>query len=156
MEIRIRPGTKGDQAVIWSATTETVWNDLPAAEREGTDRRAFEAHFRPRAQRIMESPENATLVAERADGPVVGYVILGRAASMLGPEPYGLVYDLWVSPEARRQGVGRHLLDRAADWCRERGLHSLRLEVGAGNAPARALYAAVGFAEERVYLGKRV
>ena len=156
MEVRIRPGTKQDQAIIWQATMETVWNDIPAEERVGMDRKEFEAHFRPRAQRIIESPENAVLVAERTDGPTVGYAIVGRATSMLGPEPFGFVYDIWVASEVRRQGVARQLMDEAAEWCRRRGLHRLRLEVGAGNAPARRLYTALGFAEERIHMGRRV
>src|SRR3989304_2802448 len=50
----------------------------------------------------------------------------------------------------------RRLMEHAAGWCRRQGLSTLRLEVAAGNLGARAFYAAEGFAEERLYLGRGV
>lgn len=154
MEIRIRPGTRADHDLIWRATLETVWSDIPADERRLLERPAFEEHFRPRAQRVLASKDNAIFVAERVDGGVVGYAIVGKTTSMLGPEPFGFVYDLWVAPEARRQGVARRLVAHASDWCRAQGCRRLKLEVAATNAAARAFYAANGFVEERLFLGK--
>lgn len=154
MDIRIRAAGRGDMDVVWRATMETVWNDLPAEERATMDRAAFERHFRPHAARIVESKEHAVFVAEGPDRAVVGYAIVGGASSMLSPVPFGFLYDLWVEPRARRQGVGRRLLVRAEEWCRERGFRSLRLEVSAPNVAARALYASSGMREERLFLGK--
>lgn len=154
MEIRIRAGTRKDRDVLWKATMETVWDDIPAEERRGMDRAAFEDHFRPRAAQVIESAENAVFVAEGADGSVVGYTIVGGASSMLAPTPFGFVYDLWVAADARRQGIARRLLARAEQWCRGEGLPRLKLEVATGNAAARRLYASSGFSEERVYMGK--
>jgi len=156
MDIEIREAGRKDMDVIWKATTGTVWNDIPAEERSALDRAAFESHFRPRAEAIMTSEESAVLVAESADGSVVGYAIVGGTSSMLGPAPFGFLYDLWIAPEARRQGVGRRLLARAEQWCRGRGYLRIKLEVAATNAGARALYASEGFAEERLFLGKRL
>ena len=153
MDVRIRAATRADHEVIWQATMETVWTDLPPETRRSVDRRAFESHFRPHAKRVIESPNNAILVAE-VSGAVVGYAIVGPATSMLSPSPFGFVYDLWVAPEARRQRVGRALLQQAEAWCRGRGLGALRLEVSATNEGARAFYRTQAFAEERLYLVK--
>jgi ribosomal protein S18 acetylase RimI-like enzyme len=98
----------------------------------------------------MESPENETFVAEDHEGRFLGYTIVGPATSMLSPIPFGFVYDVWIVPEFRRQGVATALLDHALAWCRKQGLTSLRLEVAAHNVAARNLYTAAGFGEERV------
>ncbi|HKZ62948.1 MAG TPA: GNAT family N-acetyltransferase [Thermoplasmata archaeon] len=154
--MRIRRAVQKDRELIWRATMETVWQDLSQAEQREVGRTAMEEHFRPHAREVIERPESEVLVAEAPDGTVVGYTILGRATSMVSPHPFGFVYDLWVAPEARRQGVARRLMEHAAGWCRRQGLSTLRLEVAAGNLGARAFYAAEGFAEERLYLGRGV
>jgi ribosomal protein S18 acetylase RimI-like enzyme len=50
-----------------------------------------------------------------------------------------------VSPQDRRSGVGRALVSRVLDICRERGFASCALEVRSDNAPAIALYSSLGF-----------
>lgn len=52
---------------------------------------------------------------------------------------------LAVHPGARRQGLGRTLLDAALGEAARRGAAAMFLEVAERNAPARALYAAAGF-----------
>lgn len=50
-----------------------------------------------------------------------------------------------VHPRARRDGLGRQLIEAAATAAAAMGAGTLWLEVGAGNAAALALYAATGF-----------
>lgn len=57
------------------------------------------------------------------------------------------ILTLAVIPAARRHGVARALIDAAKHWATVRGAHTLFLEVAADNAPARALYEAMGFAQ---------
>jgi ribosomal-protein-alanine N-acetyltransferase len=57
-----------------------------------------------------------------------------------------------VRADRRRYGAGRALVDKVIDLARERGAHSLFLEVGADNAAALALYERVGFRR----VGRRV
>jgi ribosomal protein S18 acetylase RimI-like enzyme len=156
MDVRIRRATRKDHDAIWAATMQTVWDDLPPDDRELADRARFESHFRPHARKIVKSPENQIYVAEDSEGRFVGYTIFGPATSMLSAVPFVFVYDVWVSPEARRQGVATALLDHAMAWCRKRGLVSVKLEVAAQNAAARQLYASLDFSEERISLGRSV
>jgi N-acetylglutamate synthase len=51
-----------------------------------------------------------------------------------------------VAPWARRRGLGRRLVQGAAAWAAATGAERLALAVDAGNAPARALYEAMGMA----------
>lgn len=69
------------------------------------------------------------------------------------------VLTLAVHPDARRGGLGRRLLERAMAEAGGRGAKMMFLEVAETNDPARALYAACGFAEigrRRSYYGGRV
>jgi [ribosomal protein S18]-alanine N-acetyltransferase len=69
-----------------------------------------------------------------------GGMILGRAAAGEAE-----ILTLAVLPAARRQGLGRALLAAALAEAGARGAGEMFLEVAAGNAAARALYAAAGF-----------
>lgn len=60
------------------------------------------------------------------------------------------LYKIAVSPEFRKKGVGKALLDGFASAVMARGARRIFLEVRVGNAAARALYAGGGFVENRV------
>jgi ribosomal-protein-alanine N-acetyltransferase len=57
------------------------------------------------------------------------------------------ILTLAVIPAARRRGAGGALLGAAMAGAAARGAGAMFLEVSERNAPARALYAAAGFAE---------
>ena len=149
----IRPGRPEDRPLFWRATMETVWRDIPPGEKTSLAWDAFERHFRERVTPVLDFEGTELLVAEEG-GRAVGYVLLGVIGSFYSPENHGFVYDIWVRPEARGRGVGKALLDAALRRCQERGLWKIKLEVSAANARARAVYAAAGFREERLVLGK--
>ena len=67
-------------------------------------------------------------------GSVVVDVIDGEPLAMLGigcAEAHGqaTIWGMWVDPVARRRGSASRLLGTAFDWCDQRGLTSLSLEV---------------------------
>ena len=78
------------------------------------------------------------LVAER-DGQVVGYV---GCQTVLDE---GYITNVAVSPDCRRQGVGRALIAELVQRARAQGLSFVTLEARASNAPAIALYEGAGF-----------
>ena len=57
------------------------------------------------------------------------------------------ILTIGVAPAARRQGLGAALLGAAMARAGAQGAAAMFLEVAAGNQPAQALYAALGFAE---------
>jgi ribosomal-protein-alanine N-acetyltransferase len=73
---------------------------------------------------------------------VDGALLLARVAA-----DEAEILTLAVVPALRRQGRARALLEAAACSAAAAGARALFLEVSTGNAPARALYAAGGFAE---------
>jgi ribosomal-protein-alanine N-acetyltransferase len=80
------------------------------------------------------------LVAAASDG-VAGYVVAQDAADEAE------ILNLAVTPARHRGGIGRALVERALATVAQRGAHRVFLEVRESNAPARALYAALGFQE---------
>ncbi|KQP22702.1 N-acetyltransferase [Pseudorhodoferax sp. Leaf267] len=80
----------------------------------------------------------------------------GFATVLIGGQPvaYGLavlergavgLYDLVVAPQHRGQGHGRALVQGLLHWGQHAGAGWAYLQVSAQNAPACALYAALGF-----------
>jgi [ribosomal protein S18]-alanine N-acetyltransferase len=57
----------------------------------------------------------------------------------------GEILTLAVSPDCRRQGIGRALLADLFERAWRRGAHAIGLEVAADNAAARHLYESCGF-----------
>ena len=71
-----------------------------------------------------------------------GGFALGRVIA-----PEADLLTLAVDPARRRQGLGRALVARLETAAAARGAATMFLEVAATNAPARALYAALGYAQ---------
>lgn len=78
-------------------------------------------------------------VATSADGTVVGYCILLRAADE------GEIANICASPVVRGQGIGGVLLDDALEAADVSGTAAVYLEVRTSNVVARALYEGRGF-----------
>lgn len=95
----------------------------------------------------LERGESVVLVAERPGVPV-GFAQLFPTFSSVRTARVWILNDLFVSPQARRAGVARSLLDAAAGFARQQGAAYITLETMRDNAAARALYRAAGWHEE--------
>ena len=137
--MNVRRATDGDLAVL-----EELW---AAFEREVPPPGHVELD---RAQELAEIGEIVAsglgFLAEQ-DGPV-GFAL----ARVTGPGVARLT-DLYVVPEARRDGVAARLVSAVADALAERGVHHLDLEVRAGSSDARLVYSRWGFSEQLYVLG---
>lgn len=115
---------------------------VPMAERHLTALAEIEkACFHAPWSEVMlreELGKGIFLVAER-DGQAVGYV---GCQTVLDE---GYITNVAVSPDCRRQGVGRALIEELARRARAKGLAFVTLEARASNAPAIALYEGAGF-----------
>ena len=153
LDVRMRPARRKDYAVIWEATLQTVWDDVPEDERTRLDRRKWESHFRKKIEPYIEGDRTEKWIAENPDRELLGYVIVGESG-FLTPETHGFIYDIWVVPAHRGKGVGKFLVEWAVDWARRRGHRKIKLEVSEMNARARHVYESLGFHVERRYMGK--
>ncbi len=55
------------------------------------------------------------------------------------------LFQMWVAPDWRREGIGAMLVRAVIDWSRENKAKHLELEVTLQNLPAIALYKGLGF-----------
>ncbi len=97
--------------------------------------------------RELSTPYAIVLCAEgegaRVDGFIVYWVIHDEVH----------ILDVVTAPEARRQGLGRTLMLAALEAAGRRGAVRAMLEVRRSNAPAIALYRALGFLHDTVRRG---
>ena len=77
--------------------------------------------------------------AEGGEARILGYIIFW----LVHDEVH--VLNVGTAPEARRRGVGRALMDQAVATGRGKGARLSTLEVRRSNAPAIALYLALGY-----------
>lgn len=87
-------------------------------------------------------PLSATkgLIARDAAGRGIGFCHTIQHEITWTIEPVLYLEDMFVAPEARRQGVARALLLRLIQQVREKGFSRLYWMTRINNAPARALY----------------
>jgi ribosomal protein S18 acetylase RimI-like enzyme len=92
--------------------------------------------------------ENIALVAEDDSGRVVGF-----ALAKLDHPGIAKISDLYVAPDARRQGAARELIRAAATHLRDsEGAKVLTLGVQVTNEDARSAYERLGFQTESLRL----
>ncbi len=134
--VRIRVCTEGDVAglaALWAAVfpDARVWNQ-PAVS----------------IARKRALADDLLFVAVQGDA-VLGAVAAGYDGVR------GWIYHLAVAPAARRQGIGRALLQAAEAALRARGCPKINLQILADNAAVSAFYARLGFVvEPRISMGK--
>ena len=87
-------------------------------------------------------------VAVDSGNQIAGLILVTMRDEILSHEPSAHLEAIVVSPSARRQGLGRRLLQRAEDRVKELGAKTLTLHVFANNQRARSLYRSHGFDEE--------
>lgn len=99
-----------------------------------------------RLARSATSGIDRALAAE-ANGELVG---LAWAKEDADEAAIVNLYQMWVAPQARGQGVAGALLDEAVRWAVERGAQAVQLGVTCTNAGALRLYQRAGFVDTGV------
>src|SRR5436305_11919768 len=144
--VSVRPAAPADRSALGRLGA------LLVAEHYQFDPQRFIAPVPNLAERYGEflitqsqRPEMAVLVAER-EGVVVGYAFAGIEGNdyMALRGPAGVVYDLVVDPDHRRQGIGRALLAAALDALAALGAPRALLFTADKNHVAQALFDKAG------------
>ena len=145
-EIRIRSARADDADAlvpIWQemALQHETYDDLRWGFREGASE-IWHGFF---VESLQREKSIALVAADEADRPV-GYLL----AETREPPPVmavrcrGHVWDICVTQQYRRRGIGRRLLKRATEEMRARGADYVTLGVAVANEAARGFYESLG------------
>lgn len=93
----------------------------------------------------LERDQSIIFLALGQDGSAAGFTQLYPSFSSASARRIFILNDLFVDPAARRSGVGRALLQAAADFGRKAGAARLTLSTAHTNTSAQALYEAAGW-----------
>lgn len=101
-------------------------------------------------QARLQNGESTVLVA--TDGEeLVGFCQLYPTFCSVAAAPILVLYDLFVAPSHRRQGVGQALLLAARDQAAAMGVVRMELATAVNNTPAQALYEALGWERDEEF-----
>lgn len=127
-------------------------DDLPALADLLAELFTLETDFQPDRARqlaglrlILDNPALGRLFVARADGAVAGMVNALITVSTAEGGRVLLLEDVIVRRERRGDGLGRRLVEHALAWAAAEGMTRVTLLADAGNAPALAFYARLGF-----------
>ncbi|MFC5466045.1 GNAT family N-acetyltransferase [Lederbergia graminis] len=96
-------------------------------------------------KRLKEYKENAlwTSIIVKENGIILGSVMVWKENE--DNNDIGVIEDLFVREQWRKQGIAKCLLTKAMIYLKERGLKKVKLTVDATNENALILYQSVGF-----------
>ncbi len=95
-------------------------------------------------RRFLDPSDDGLLLGARVDDRFLGYACLYWHFSSLSAQEAVLMNDLFVEPDARGRGVGRALIDAAAEVASERGGAYLEWSTAPDNHTAQRLYDSTG------------
>jgi len=115
-----------DEAPVVAVLVSRLLTELGDA---GVDTRALLETTR----KLLAAGDLAALLV-LVDGRPAGVVTLNQCAAIYAGGRFGEICELYVGPDYRSTGIGRHLIEAAVDYARKAGW--TRLEVGAPPVPA--------------------
>jgi GNAT superfamily N-acetyltransferase len=136
---RVRPGVVEDAAAIAEINVASGFASFGPDVSEDTRHSLSEGREGLWVALLSAPPPGQlVLVAETADGDVVGFVSVGPTRDE--DAHAGEVYALFVGPERWRRGIGAVLLEHGESALRLAGHDSASLWVLVGNERARSFY----------------
>jgi GNAT superfamily N-acetyltransferase len=100
------------------------------------------------AEKMRESIETGDidLLAARSEGRILGVAVLAYRPNIPAGALFASIEDLYVRPDARRQGVGTALLTVANERCAARKISYLEVQVE--DETAEFFYKTLGYEQE--------
>lgn len=151
MNISVRVASVDDAVEV--ARLMTGLNDAVGPEPGEDDTPVTPRQAQQRAAAMAPHEEPLLAVAE---GRAVGLLSLRIQPYLAQDTPYAEVMELFVEVPWRRRGVGRLLMERAAEMSAERGATYLVVRTWHSNEAAKAFYASVGYAPDEIAFVKHL
>jgi ribosomal protein S18 acetylase RimI-like enzyme len=99
----------------------------------------------------LQNQESVVLLAMDEANAAVGFCQLYPTFCSVEAKPIYSLYDLFVTPSARRSGAGRVLLRAAEKLAAENGKARMDLTTAKNNQPAQAAYASLGWVRDDLF-----
>ncbi len=99
----------------------------------------------------QQQRQSVILVAANGNAQLAGFCQLYPTFCSLEAKPVYVLYDLFVAPQARGQGIASKLMSAAAVQARTAGMVRLDLSTAKTNLPAQALYTAQGWKRDNEF-----
>jgi ribosomal protein S18 acetylase RimI-like enzyme len=100
----------------------------------------------------LANAESVIILALDGTQKAVGFCQLYPTFCSVEAAPIYTLYDLYVSPQARRTGAATALLQAAAAHAAQTGRVRMDLTTARTNLSAQALYESLGWAQDKVFL----
>jgi ribosomal protein S18 acetylase RimI-like enzyme len=159
LKYRIRKAKRSDLKKIAALAVEVVESSISALRDVPLEQvKKFRKKDLESLQETLSNPDIGIFIAEGVDnGEFLGHVISmnGYLESSTGEEQ-GYIFDLSVKPGHQRLGIGKHLMEVAEEFCSERGMKYMALNVTASNDKAVNFYENLGYDVERKRMMKRL
>lgn len=138
----VRMAAEGDRDALWPLVRDFATSFVPR-------RSEFDATL-PRL--LARQDDTLLLVAEAADGGVVGYLLASTHLTFLANGPVAWVEEVMVDATQRNRGIGRLLMRSAEQWAAARGAAYISL----ASRRAGAFYGALGYDDSAVFFNRSV
>ncbi len=99
----------------------------------------------------IRANDSVIFVAESGSEKLAGFCQLYPSFCSVAAAPIYVLYDLFVSPTARRAGVATHLLKAAATRAKTDGKARMDLTTAKTNLKAQSLYESLGWRRDEVF-----
>lgn len=99
----------------------------------------------------FKNEESVVFVAKNSEGATIGFTQLYPSFSSTRLARTYVLNDLYVTPDARRLGAGKLLLEAAARFGRTAGAARLSLSTALTNTPAQKLYESLGWKRDQAF-----
>ena len=93
----------------------------------------------------MENKESTIFVSQNSDEELIGFVQLYSSFCSVYVCPILILYDLFVKAQARGNGHGRALMDKATEFAKSKGYDRLELSTATDNFIGQSLYESLGY-----------
>ena len=136
--------TPGSQIEVRPVGPDELAEPLSLLEESLRNREPVPPLFVEQIARAVERGD-LELLAAWVDGRVVGVIVLAFRPSISLGAHFASIEDLYVSPDARRRGAGRALLEAVGERCKERGVSYVEVQTDDEAAP---FYEVLGYETE--------
>lgn len=133
--------TSGPRIEVRAVVPDELTEPLSLLEEFLRDREPVSPPFVEKLARAVERGD-LELLAAWVDGGVVGVIVLAFRLSISLGAHFASIEDLYVSPDARRRGAGRALLEAVGKRCKERGVSYVEVQTDDAATP---FYEALGY-----------